>query len=140
MHSSSPRELKPGELEIKRRAKNIVKRIDDKAEEVATTIVHISEIANIIEVYLGLEASVNLIGAFLALPNIQILDVKRKGYEAATILAMRHKISINNALTYLKMLENDIKEIYSFDKHFQNLPDIKNRRVNKPGRNSCLIK
>lgn len=119
------RELKPEELEIKRRAKNIVKRVDDQAEEVITTVVHISEIANIIEAHLGLEESINLIGTLLALPNIQILDVKREDYEAATILAMKHKISINDVIAYLKMLENNINEIYSFDKHFQNLPGIK---------------
>ena len=119
------RELKLEELEIKRRAKNIIKRIDDQAEEITTTVVHISEIANIIEAHLGLEESINLIGTLLALPNIQVLDVKREDYESAAILAMRYKISINDAIAYLKMLENNINEIYSFDKHFQNLPGIK---------------
>ena len=119
------RELKLEELEIKRRAKNIIKRIDDQAEEITTTVVHISEIANIIEAHLGLEESISLIGTLLALPNIQVLDVKREDYKSAAILAMRYKISINDAIAYLKMLENNINEIYSFDKHFQNLPGIK---------------
>jgi len=42
-------------------------------------------------------------------------------YLKAVVLAEEKKISINDALAYLKMKENNIKEIYTFDEHFRNL-------------------
>jgi len=41
------------------------------------------------------------------------------------VLADRYDISVNDALAYIKMKGNNIEEIYTFDKHFKNLPEIK---------------
>ncbi len=43
------RKLGPKEEELKKRAKNIIKRVDSGEEQVLTTVIHASEIVNMVE-------------------------------------------------------------------------------------------
>ncbi len=113
----------PKEREIKRRAKEILSEIE-AGEQVLTTVIHISEITNIIEARLGLEASLRLLARILSLKNIKVFEVDEDDYKKAIVIADRFYISLNDAIAYIKMRENNINEIYTFDKHFRNIPDI----------------
>ena len=117
------RKLSNKEKLIKNKAKKIISRVDN-GEEVATTVIHLSEILNIIESRLGLVKSIQFLLRVLSLSNIKILDVAKEDYEAALLIAQRYSISPNDALAYIKMKQHGIKEIYTFDKHFKNIPDI----------------
>ena len=119
------RPLTKREMLVKERAKEIIKRIDEGSEEVLTTVVHISEVLNIIESRLGLLRSIEFLNRILSLPNITIVGIQRKDYESALILSARYNVSLNDSIAYLKMKEKGIYEIYTFDKHFKNFPDIK---------------
>ena len=94
------RKLKPIEEKIKVKAKEIIKKVNSGEEEVYMTVVHLSEVVNIIESHIGL-------------------------LESISSISRKHYVSINDALAYVKMKENGIDEIYSFNKHFKNLPGIK---------------
>jgi len=59
------RKLKPREQEVKERAKEVVRRVDEQAEEVVTTVVHVVKVTNILEARLGLEKSVRLVWRIL---------------------------------------------------------------------------
>lgn len=119
------RKLKPEEEKLKKRAKKIIERIDSSEENVLTTVIHVSEIVNMIESWLGLKESLSILARFLSLRNISIVGVSESDYEEALTISIHYNISVNDAIAYLKMKENNIYEIYTFDKHFKNLPGIK---------------
>ena len=117
------RELTPRELAIKSAAKEIIERVES-GEPVVTTVIHISEVANIVEARVGLAKSIGLISRLLVLSNVNILGVSAEDYEEAVSVAQEYGVSVNDAIAYVKMREEGIREIYTFDKHFKNLPEI----------------
>jgi predicted nucleic acid-binding protein len=118
------RELNDTEKEIKKKAINILENIE-RGEEVVTSTVHISEILNIIEARLGLDAAIRLLEDLLAMENIRIEKVDKKDYEEALVLSSRYKISPNDAIACAISLRMNISEVYSFDKHFDSVPFMK---------------
>lgn len=119
------RRLTTMESRIKEQAKNIIMRIDSGNEKILTSVVHISEVVNIIESRLGLDISIGILARILSLNNIKILDVNRDDYEEAIYISDKYKVSVNDAIAYIKMKEYNLTEIYTFDKHFKMLPNIK---------------
>ncbi|RLE86483.1 MAG: hypothetical protein DRJ49_07790 [Thermoprotei archaeon] len=117
------RKLTSKEKYIKERAKSIVKRIEE-GEKVATTVVHISEIVNILESGLDLKSSLGFLTWIIVSGNIRVYPVTLEDYESALPLAKEHGVSVNDALAYLIMKAHGIREIYSFDKHFDKFKDI----------------
>ena len=107
-------------IEKKKQAREILRRIEN-GEEVATTIVHLSEVANIIEAKVNLSTAIDFIEELLTAENVRILSVTPEDYIKATVVASEKRVSINDALAYLKMIELGISEIYTFDGHFLNL-------------------
>lgn len=118
------RKLSLEEELIKVAALNIIQRVEE-GEEVATSVVHLSEAVNIVEARLGLEKALELLEDALASENILILTVTRRNYEEALAIASRYNISPNDAIATLLSKENNISEVYSFDKHFDNIPFLK---------------
>ncbi len=118
------RPLTKEELEVKEKAKSIVRSVE-RGEEVLTTVVHLSEVANIIESRLGVEASVKVMVKLLSMSNVVVDDVTRRDYEKAVALAVKHRVGVNDALAYVRMREHGISEVYTFDKHFKSLPGVK---------------
>ncbi len=109
-----------GVLEKKRKAKGILKRVEN-GEKIVTTVVHLSEVANILEAKLGLSVALNFLEELLTAKNVTVLPVSTENYLHSLIVARERGISVNDALAYLKMKELGIEEIYTFDKHFLNL-------------------
>jgi predicted nucleic acid-binding protein len=118
------RPLTKDERRIKDEAKAIVKRIED-GEEVATTVVHLSEVVNIVETGLGVKESLGFLAWVITSENVKVYSVGIRDYEAALLLAREKEISANDALAYLFMKAQGISEIYTFDKHFKKFEDIK---------------
>ncbi|MCS7364609.1 MAG: type II toxin-antitoxin system VapC family toxin [archaeon GB-1867-035] len=118
------RKLTKEEMEIKRRSIEILRRIDE-GEKVLTTVIHIAEIINIIESKQGLNKALHLLETLLALENMKIIGINREDYEYALSIADKLKISPNDALAALSCRKYGIKEVYSFDKHYDNIPWIK---------------
>ena len=116
------RKLKPREVLIKNEAKNIIENVDNGKESVLTTVVHLSEVFNIVESRLGLRYSIYIASRIFSLKNVEIAKVDRLDYEKALAIAERYNVSLNDALAYTKMGEYNIEEIYTFNKHFKNLP------------------
>ncbi len=118
------KKLTPREKSIKDASKNILTRVDE-GEKVLTTVVHLSEILNIVESRIGLRQSISLLARILSLQNISIISVDTDDYRKSLVLADKYNISVNDSLAYIKMREGHVKEIYTFDKHFKNLSEIK---------------
>jgi predicted nucleic acid-binding protein len=111
------RGLTDEEQRIKEKAKNIIELIDE-GEEVATTAVHVSEVVNIVESGLGLQRSLGLLAWVVSKPNIQVYPFIVESYERALAVAQERGVSANDALAYLTMRDNELAEVYTFDKHF----------------------
>jgi len=107
----------------KEHAQTIITRIQE-GEPVTTTIIHLSEIANILESRTTIAEARNIIKDILDTSNITITTIDQRKYTTAIKEAEKHEIGINDALAYNTMIENKIHEIYSYDKHFDNLPEI----------------
>jgi len=56
--------------------------------------------------------------------NIEVYSVGLGHYETSLPLAKENEISANDALAFLFMRSYELKEIYSFDKHFNRLKEI----------------
>ncbi len=106
--------------EIKKRSLEILKRIQD-GEKIATTVVHLSEVANVIASRNSTRMSAEFVKEFLSLRNVDVLEVKAEDYLKASLIAVEKEIDVNDALAYLKMKERGIEEIYTFDRHFRKL-------------------
>jgi predicted nucleic acid-binding protein len=53
--------------------------------------------------------------------NVFVEAVSDKNYIESVLLADEKRVSINDALAYLLMKRKGIEEIYTSDKHFENL-------------------
>ncbi|WP_297534576.1 type II toxin-antitoxin system VapC family toxin [Thermococcus sp.] len=106
--------------EIKERAKAILTRVSD-GERVVTTVVHLSEVANVLESRGGKKKAVEVVLAVLTSENIEVLPVSPGDYLKASLIAEEKNLGVNDALAYVKMKELDIEEIYTFDRDFEKL-------------------
>lgn len=122
-YAKPKRKLTEEEKKIKKKAKEIVGRVN-KGERVFTTLIHLSEVANILEKAAPMAALSKLLKGILSMDNVKVLDVSREDYLAATDVAPTQGIGVNDALAVIKMREAGLSEIYSFDKHFDVIEGI----------------
>jgi uncharacterized protein len=118
------KQLTPKELQMKQQAKRILRDVSEGKEEVLTTVVHISEVVNILKHRMPLDQLTALIRGLFMLDNVKILGVGSDGYFAANELGEDLKLEANVALAVDVMKINGISEIYSFDEHFENIKEI----------------
>ena len=111
------KELPAHIIAMKQSAAAIVKRIQD-GEKVMISVVHLGEIANVLEDAAGLKIAIDYCSAILSKPTISVVSVDAKQYNNASILAGSHSISLNDSLALTLMGENQIHEIYTFDRLF----------------------
>jgi len=122
-----PRKAVPDEVaEMKKNAKVIVKRINS-GERVATSLTHVSEVANILEASMPIHESPMVMRDLIHSPTIAILEPSRENYVDAVEVAEEVSVGLNDGVAYVLMKENGIEEIYSFDRHFDRFKDV--RRV-----------
>ncbi len=117
------RALKPHEVEIKDRAKAIVKRIDE-GEFVVTSVVHLGEIFNLLESHLPLDRALLVEKGMLARENIDVLPVSREDYVAAAMKARGRATGLNDLLAWVLMENEGVSEVYSFDKDFDGMDGL----------------
>ena len=117
------RKLQPHEQKIKEAAKKIVTRINE-GEETVTSVVHFSEICNILEDHLPTQQACTLEKGLLLLDNVVVKEVAEEHYLKALAVAEDYEVGANDALAYVLMTEAGINRIYSFDKDFHKFKDI----------------
>jgi hypothetical protein len=118
--SGLPREI----MLLKNGAQKILNRIEG-GEDGITTLVHISEVANILEARTALSTAADIVIALLMEKNLKVVEPTRKDYLKSIRDAQALLIGINDALAYNVMQKENIHEIYSFDSHFDRIDDIK---------------
>jgi len=118
------KQLTEREKQMKEQAKQIISNISQGKEEVTMTVVHLSEIVNILKHGMPLDQLTKIIRGIFMLDNVKIHGVTREAYFAAAELGEDLRLEANDALAVDVMRLNDIKEIYSFDEDFDQIEGI----------------
>jgi hypothetical protein len=118
------RQLTQKEKQMKDHAKRIISEISQGKDEVITTVVHLSEVVNILKHGMPLEHLAHIILGLFMLDNVKIHGVSREAYFAATELGDDLKLDSNDTLAIDIMRLNNIKDIYSFDEDFDKIEGI----------------
>ena len=117
------RELTEKQKEMKERSKEIIRRINE-GEEVITTVVHLSEVTNILKRALSMEDLYSLLIGLFSMDNVRIVDVTTEDYLGAIELTSELKMDPNDCLAVDVMRCEDINEIYTFDRGFDGVAGI----------------
>jgi hypothetical protein len=118
------KQLTQREKQMKERAKQIISNISQGKEEVIMTVVHLSEIVNILKHGMPLDQLTKIIRGIFMLDNVKIHGVTREAYFAAAELGEDLRLEANDALAVDVMRINNINEIYSFDEDFDQIEGI----------------
>lgn len=110
---------------MKEKAKEIVRKLIEGKEKFITTVVHVSEVANILEKALSIEALNSILTTLYSLENLKIVGITEEEYLIAIELMKKYKIGVNDCLAIYIMKKEGIKEIYSFDKDFDKIEEIR---------------
>ena len=122
------RELKAHERSIKARAREIVTRIN-RGETVATSTVHFSEIANLLEAWMPLQDARTIQRGLLQRDNVEIWSTAKGDLVEAMSVGQETDVGATDALAVILMRRNGLKDIYSFDGDFDRFRDL--RRASK---------
>jgi predicted nucleic acid-binding protein len=117
------RQLQPHEIKIKEAAKKIVSRINE-GEKVVTSVVHFSEVCNILEDHLPIKEAILIEKGLLFRENILVCEVSKDDYLNAISISEDRHVGVNDAIAYVLMKKETIQTIYSFDKDFDAFTDI----------------
>ena len=114
-----PRTALPGAV-VRRKAaaRDIFLRVNE-GEEVITTTVHLSEVANVLEDAAGIGFAGDLLSAILTKPSVDVATVSADDYRESVAWARKYAISVNDALARVIMQRHGVDEIYTFDRHFK---------------------
>jgi predicted nucleic acid-binding protein len=118
------KQLTQKEKQMKEHAKKIVSSVSQGKEQVTTTVVHLSEIVNILKHGIPPDQLTTTIRGLFMLDNVKIMGITREAYFAAAELGDDLKLEANDALAVDVMRLNDMKEIYSFDEDFDEIEGI----------------
>jgi len=118
------KQLTEKERQMKQHAKTIISNVSKGKEDIMITVVHVSEVANILKHGMPPDQLTTIIRGLFMLDNVKIMDVTKDAYFAATELGEDLKLEPNDALAVDVMRQNDIAEIYSFDEHFNQIDGI----------------
>jgi predicted nucleic acid-binding protein len=116
------KELTERQKELKEQAKGIITRINE-GEKVITTVIHLSEVSNILKRALRLEELNSLLVGLYSLDNVTILDVAAEDYLGAIELVRDLKRDPNDCLAVEVMKREGVHEIYTFDSGFDSLTE-----------------
>ena len=117
------RELKAHERGIKSHARAIVARINE-GEAVVTSTVQVAEIANVLENWMRLEDAAAIQQGLCTLDSVRIVDTCRADLLEALALGSEFELGTSDALAVVFMRRDGLREVYSFDRDFDRIPDI----------------
>ena len=112
------------EKQMKEQAKKILTNVSQGKENVIMTVIHISEVVNVLKHGLPSSELITIIRGLFMLDNLKIMDVTREGYFAVVELGEDLKLEANDALAVDVMRLNGLEEIYSFDEDFDQIEGI----------------
>ena len=122
------REQKAHERQIKARAREIVTRINE-GEDVVTSVVHVAEVANLLEEWLPLTDAREVLRGVCTRETVEVVAADRRDLLEALAVGGETGVGTTDALAAVLMRAHGVREIYSFDADFDRIPDL--RRVSQ---------
>nr|MDO8099447.1 type II toxin-antitoxin system VapC family toxin [Candidatus Njordarchaeota archaeon] len=116
--------LSEQQREFKEKAKKVVRRINE-GEEVITSVIHLSEISNILKRALSINDLHLLMIGLYSLGNVKVMSVSAEEYLSAVEMMNEHSLDPNDCLAVGIMQREGVDEIYTFDKGFDRVKSIK---------------
>ena len=116
--------LPPDAVEMKAGAQGILRRVND-GERVITSVIHVSEVANVLETCVRLSECRRIVSDIVAKRSVEVIDVSKNKYISSIHTAGVHDVGVNDALALSIMQERGVDDIYSFDGHFDKMPEIR---------------
>ncbi|MCS4542249.1 MAG: type II toxin-antitoxin system VapC family toxin [Euryarchaeota archaeon] len=116
--------LNKEEQAMKNFAKEIIDSINQGKAEIITSVVHISEMVNILKHGTSIKELDEVISSLFMLDNVKIFGVSKEEYFMATELGSELKLDPNDALAVQIMKKNKATQIYSFDSDFNKVEEI----------------
>ena len=118
------KQLSVKEKQMKEQAKKIITDVSQGREQAITTIVHVSEMVNILKHGMPPEKLTEVIRGLLMLDNLNVQGVSKEAYFAANELGDDLKLEANDALAIDVMKSNNVTEIFTFDEDFDRVEGI----------------
>lgn len=118
------KQLTEKEKQMKEQAKKIITDMSQGREQVVTTVVHVSEMVNILKHGMPMEKLTEVIRGLFMLDNVTVQGVTKEVYFAANELGDDFKLEANDALAIDVMKSINITEILTFDEDFDRVEGI----------------
>ncbi len=118
------RQLSLEEQQLKEKSRKIIGKID-AGEKIALSVVHLSEIANILRTCFSPQDLMVLFESLYAKENVSIFDVSQSEYLEAIHLSKSLHGKVNDCLAAVLMKKHKITDIYTFDADFKNFSWMK---------------
>lgn len=109
----------------KKEAKSIIVKINDEINTYCISLIQLSEVVNLLKNVMSWEDLQKFIMGLISNKSVELVEITKLLYIEAINKITVYNIDCNDISAYLLMKEKKIKEIYSFDLHFENFPDIK---------------
>jgi len=108
----------------KEEAKKIVQKINEEENNYCISLIQLSEVVNLLKNIMSWENLQEFIMGLISNKSVEIIEVKKMLYINAVNKMSEYKMDSNDISAYLLMKEKNIKEIYTFDQKYNDLPDI----------------
>lgn len=108
----------------KEEAKKIVQKINDEESTYCISLIQISEVVNLLKNVMSWKDLQAFIMGLISNKSIEIVEITKMLYINAVNKITEYNMDSNDISAYLLMKEKKIKKIYTFDRDYENLPDI----------------
>ena len=108
----------------KEEAKKIINNINNEENKYCISLIQLSEVVNLLKSVMSWKNLQKLIMGLISNKSIEIVEISKLTYIDAVNRISEYNMDSNDISAYLIMRERKIKEIYSFDRQFESLPEI----------------
>ena len=108
----------------KEEAKKIIQKINEEENKYCISLIQLSEVVNFLKNSMSWEVLQAFIMGLISNKSVEVTEVSKMLYINAVNKMTEYNMDSNDISAYLLMKEKNIKEIYTFDQKYENLPDI----------------
>ncbi|MBN1215787.1 MAG: type II toxin-antitoxin system VapC family toxin [Candidatus Lokiarchaeota archaeon] len=108
----------------KNEAKEIIKKINEEVNKYCISIIQLSEIVNLLKSVMSWEDLQKFIMGLISNKSIEIVEIPKLMYINAVNRISDYNMDSNAISALLIMKEMKIKQIYTFDHHYEHFEDI----------------
>jgi predicted nucleic acid-binding protein len=110
---------------MKEEAKKIILKINKHDGEFCISIIQLAETVNLLKHAMSWEALRQFLLGIISNNSIEIIEVSNLLYINSIDKITKYNMDSNDISAYLIMKEKGVNQIFTFDKHFRKLKDIK---------------